>query len=98
MNSWAQMIWAVLESVMWGTMQCRSWTFPQGSSVVNPSHLSALKDGLYLCVSAEAGLQEVGEFRVPERDVEGITLQSAEHLKESKPRPLTFDLNQSLSV
>lgn len=36
---------------------------------------------LYLRVSAEARLQDVGEFGVPERNVKSITLQRTEHLK-----------------
>lgn len=46
-------------------------------------------------MSAEAGLQEVAEFRVPERDVEGVTLQSAEHLKETQGKALTWTLIHS---
>lgn len=47
-----------------------------------------------LCISAEARLQEVGEFGVPEGDVERVTLQSAEHLKERHQRPLNSLSNQ----
>lgn len=36
---------------------------------------------LYLGVSAEGRLQDVGEFGVPERNVKSITLQRTEHLK-----------------
>lgn len=38
----------------------------------------------YLSVSAEARLQDVGEFGVPERNMKSITLQRTEHLKGGK--------------
>lgn len=39
---------------------------------------------VYLGVSSEAGLQEVGQFGVPERDVERVALQGVEHLRDRK--------------
>lgn len=37
---------------------------------------------VHLCVPTEAGLQDVGEFGVPEGDVESVAPQSAEHLQQ----------------
>lgn len=48
---------------------------------------------LYLGISAEGRLQDVGEFGVPERNVKSITLQRTEHLKgreKKQHRPLNW--------
>lgn len=47
----------------------------------------------HLCVSAEAGLQDVGEFGVPKGDMESVAPQSAEHLQQETGNTQTYCYN-----
>lgn len=48
---------------------------------------------VHLCVSTEAGLQDVGEFGVPEGDVKSVAPQSAEHLQQEAGTTQTCSSN-----